>query len=205
MRTSWSPTWSSVRAIGNSVYVRLTVLIPLIGYLIIFNANVVHYLQLAKEFVGLQNQPESAVSTRLLLIYFGLTSLAGGSAIYSLFCPWQVRHYGTSAAYVGGEREHIGDFGMEEIEDLLRNSKYQDRYKRIRDRYERIGGPPLGPEQKAEVDKGILHLHFKHLDSSFPTARWLAFVTFVIGLACLAIPSATVFWTVCSILVSRVW
>ena len=44
------PKWSLLRTVGNLTAVRLTVLIPLVGYLIIFNENVVKYLDLAKEF-----------------------------------------------------------------------------------------------------------------------------------------------------------
>src|ERR1700681_4261929 len=80
------PRWSLLRRVGNSSAVRLTILIPLIGYLIIFNSYVVHYLELPKEFAGAQ-PPGSAVSPRLLLIYFGLSALAAGSVIYAYFCP----------------------------------------------------------------------------------------------------------------------
>jgi hypothetical protein len=90
------PRWTLLRRVGNSVPVRLTVLIPLVGYLIIFNSYVIHYLELAKELVG--NPPPSGASTRLLLIYFGLCALAAGSVIYAYMCPEQVQRYTASIA-----------------------------------------------------------------------------------------------------------
>jgi hypothetical protein len=204
-RAIWTPAWSNLRSIGNSYSVRLTVLIPLVGYLIIFNADLVRYLHLAKDFVGLETQSETSVSPRLLLIYFGLTLIALGSAIYSVACPWQVKNYGTSAAYVGGERPNLGDFAMEVIENTLRNSQYQQRYRYIRDRYEHVPGPPITPEEKTEIDKAVLHLYFEYLNLSYPPPRWLAFVAFVIGFICLLIPSIKVFFTVCLILAGLVF
>jgi hypothetical protein len=76
------PKWSLLRTVGNLTAVRLTILIPLVGYLIIFNANVVKYLDLAKEFVGISSHHfDSGVSAKLLLIYFGLCALAPGTDV----------------------------------------------------------------------------------------------------------------------------
>ena len=88
----------SLAHLGNLTAVRLTILIPLVGYLIIFNANVVKYLDLAKEFVGISSHHfDSGVSAKLLLIYFGLCALAAGSVVFSNLVPnrsealWDVR------------------------------------------------------------------------------------------------------------------
>lgn len=99
----------SLAHLGNLTAVRLTILIPLVGYLIIFNANVVKYLDLAKEFVGISSHHfDFGVSAKLLLIYFGLCALAAGSVVFSIWCPTEVKHYGTSAAYVGADGRNIG-------------------------------------------------------------------------------------------------
>ena len=191
-----------MRSIGNSSYVRLTVLIPIVGYLIIFNAHVVDYLDLAKEFVGAPPTEGSQVSPRLLLIYFGLTAIALGSATYTLACPWQVKHYGTATAYVGGEGPNIGDLAFEPIEEVLRNSRYKTRYQRIRNRYEQ-DMKPITAEQKAQVNNGVLHLYFEYLDHRYLVWRWVAFVSFVVGFFCLMIPSAQVFYRVLIILLAN--
>jgi hypothetical protein len=66
--------WTTLREIGNLSAVKLTILLPAIGYLIIFNENVIEYLKLSPE-LGLDSQ-SSTISIRLLTIYFGLTFVA---------------------------------------------------------------------------------------------------------------------------------
>ncbi len=209
------PKWSLLRTVGNLTAVRLTVLIPLVGYLIIFNENVVKYLDLAKEFAGISNQHfASGISPKLLLIYFGLCALAAGSAIFSIWCPAEVKHYGTSAAYVGGDGHNIGDFAFEPIETRLRNSaNYTKEYQRIRDRYEpKLLSIDYTIEQKREdmveakvqINNGILHLYFAYLDNSHPIPRLLTAIFFAIGFIALAVPSAQVFLKVTQLLISSV-
>jgi len=72
----------------------------------------------------------ASVSPRLLLIYFGLCAVALGSVIYDRFCPDEVKHFGTSAAYVGGDGRSIGDFVLESIEATLWSSVFVRRYNR---------------------------------------------------------------------------
>ena len=154
---------------------RLTILIPLVGYLIIFNANVVKYLDLAKEFVGISSHHfDSGVSAKLLLIYFGLGARRRLCGFLNLV-PTEVKHYGTSAADVGADGRNIGDFAFEPIETTLRKSvTYAEEYKRIRDRYEpRLQSTGYTVERqredvaeaKAQINNGILHLYFTYLDN----------------------------------------
>ena len=199
--------------------VRLTVLIPLIGYLIIFNSYVVHYLELAKEFSGRPAGDNASVSIRLLLIYFGLCAVAVGSVIYDRFCPDEVKHFGTSAGYVGGDGRSIGDFALEAIEATLRSSVLAARYITIRDKLETIRQsrqdrvsmdyPPDALRHdlatlKSEAANGILHLYFDHLDCSHPLMRMATGLSFLIGFVFLLIPSFQVFWRVCELLIRQI-
>jgi len=182
-RIGFPPRWSRLRGTGNSLPVRLTVLIPVVGYLVIFNSYIVKYLELAKEFGGAQAMDNASVSPRLLLIYFGLCAVALGSVIYDRFCPDEVKHFGTSAAYVGGDGRSIGDFVLESIEATLWSSVFVRRYTDMRDklesirrdRYERMSEdyPRDALRQdlaalKSEGTNAILHIYFDHLDSSHP-------------------------------------
>jgi hypothetical protein len=79
------PPWTRLRNRENSPLVRLTVLIPLVGYLIIFNAHVIDYIELALELGGSANT-DATVSSKLLSVYFGLCAIALASVIYSRYC-----------------------------------------------------------------------------------------------------------------------
>lgn len=88
--------WSRFWTVSSSRAARMTVLIPLIGYLIIFNAKIAEYLHVIRELGGSPN--DVSVSPRLLLIYFGLCAIAAAVAIYSWRCPNAVKYYGSANA-----------------------------------------------------------------------------------------------------------
>jgi hypothetical protein len=192
-------TWSRLRAIGKSPAARLTVLLPLVGYLIIFNKNVADFLQLAAQFAG-SGEAHLGISAKLMLVYVGTCAIALGQVIYSIFCPAEVKSYGHVTPYVLDATQVTKDFAYEKLEDSLRNSAYRPEYVRIRDRYERDGSP-ISEEQKAHVNNGILHLYFQFLDNKWRAARWCTAACYGLGFLCLAVPSAGVFYRVMAIIV----
>jgi hypothetical protein len=193
--------WSRFNGVSNSTAARMTVLIPLFAYLILFNDKVSQYLHLVRELGG---NPDGAatVPPKLMLIYFGLCAIALGVTIYGWFCPAGVKFYGSPNAYVAGIQESVKDFAFEELEDELRKSDYKRDYIRIRERYEKTNPPnlPLTDEQKAQVNNGILHLYYKYLNSKYPFARAVLAALYLIGFGCLLYPSLGVFWRVSKIL-----
>jgi hypothetical protein len=67
--------WSRLRGIGKSSAAKLTLLLPLIGYLIIFNKNVADFLHLASEFAGAADA-QFSVAPKLMLVYIGICAIA---------------------------------------------------------------------------------------------------------------------------------
>jgi hypothetical protein len=59
--------WSRLRNVGKSTAVRVTLLLPLVGYLIIFNKNVADFLQLASQFAG-ANDTHFGIAPKLMLV-----------------------------------------------------------------------------------------------------------------------------------------
>jgi hypothetical protein len=105
MMIRW-PLWSNLRAIGNYPATKMTVFIPLIGYMVIFNSKLLPAFQLSEHIVGNQNT-QTYVSWRLLAIYFGLCFLAFGSIIYQLRCPAEVKRFATSIDYAAAARSTL--------------------------------------------------------------------------------------------------
>ena len=106
------PRWSRLRDAGNSSLVQLTILIPLIGYMIIFNEQIAKYLELVREVSG--SQPRAlglSVSPRLLLIYFGLCLISFGAIVYRRYCPSEIKRYASSTAFVGGDGPNVSSAG----------------------------------------------------------------------------------------------
>lgn len=108
-------TWDALRALGNQRLVQLTVLIPIVGYLVLFNEHLVQYWTLSRELFDAQSvfdlfggnesgqAPVAVVSYRLYCLYFGLCLIALASALFSLFCPRYVKVYASAAEFVAME------------------------------------------------------------------------------------------------------
>jgi hypothetical protein len=180
-------------------------LIPLVGYLIIFNDYVVGCMALAKEFGDGGVSPGMTVPIRLLAIYFGLCALALGSLLYSFGCPDEVKRFPSSAAYVVGEGSTIGQYAIEDIEEALR-SAHPTLYKRIRARFDysvetlRLANSDEMTDRQKQAQTAFLHQYFGVLDARYPWARLATLISFVAGFVLLLVPSVQVFLKVASIL-----
>jgi hypothetical protein len=104
--------WDQLRSIGNSRLVKLTILVPLLGYMILFNEQLVRFLELAspyfRDFLFRSGDQPADTSTwslayRLYCFYFGFTALAVGALIYEFRCPRLVKLYGSAAEYFSVE------------------------------------------------------------------------------------------------------
>ena len=98
--------WDHLRVIGNSRLVKLTILVPLLGYMVLFNEQLVHYLELASPYFrdvflhGRAADGETwSLAYRLYCFYFGFTALAIGALVYEARCPRLVKAYGSAAEY----------------------------------------------------------------------------------------------------------
>jgi hypothetical protein len=90
--------WTDLRAISNSYAARATILIPLIGYLVLFNDNVIHYLEIARELDPAANP--GRISARLLWVYFGLCTVSVGALLYAIWCPYEVKTHGDAMSFI---------------------------------------------------------------------------------------------------------
>jgi hypothetical protein len=173
-------TWSRLRGVGKSSAAKITVFLPLIGYLIIFNRDVADFLHLASEFAGGADR-QFGVAPKLMLVYLGGCSVALGQVIYGVFCPAEVKAYGHETPYVLDAVKVTKDFEYEKLETAIRASAYRSEYARMRDRYECTPGPPMTEEQKAHINNGVLHLYFKLLNNRWWGARWATGVFYLLG------------------------
>jgi hypothetical protein len=135
--------------------------------------------------------------------------------VFSFFCPSEVKHFGTSAAYVAGDGQSIGDIAFEPIESALRNAEpYTTAYRRIRERYTPLGlSMDYGIEQrrkddeeaKYQINNGLLHLYFDYLDNQHPYWRLVTGISFLVGFIALGIPSLQIFLRVMRLIVRAIW
>ena len=198
-----TPPWVRLRFVSNSTAAKSTILVPLIGYLIIFNANVVSYLNLAREF-GIQQNV--GVSHRLILIYLGLCAISVGVLLYGWFCPNEVKHYGSAAAFVQGDGPSLRGFVMNDIQLLIAKIEpYKTKLEELsrdlslkRDR----DGLDEGDTERYRIEN--LHLYFDYLNLSHPAIRTAVIWAYVVGFGLLAIPSLEVFGKVIWLLIKLI-
>jgi len=197
--------WTSLRTIGNNPTLRMTIFIPLIGYLVIFNEYLVHYLDLAHQIFGTpeaQSSPEMGSHLwRLLLIYFGLCCLAVASAIYQLCCPPEIKAYSTANDYIAATGSNLGHIAFGRLESRLSSrpssSTEFGQLQQMTLTRDHSTGDRAHRDQIWEQHRlDVLELNYRSLNVSRRPARIAAFTFYGLGLGFLLIPSLNVFWKV---------
>ncbi|WP_319496115.1 hypothetical protein [uncultured Cohaesibacter sp.] len=101
--------WSTLSRFGRTTPMRLTVIIPLLGVILLFNKTIAESLVLSPFFIrdlGLEAGSEFSFST-LYFTYFGLCSLGIGSIVFSYACPKDIQSQPNQLEFVASTP--IGD------------------------------------------------------------------------------------------------
>lgn len=206
------PLWTAVRGVGNSSAVRLTIFIPVIGYAIIFNENIVQYLNLSKDIFAGKNifgrddvfSTQSAISWRLLSLYFGLCLVAMASLVYAVRCPGLIKNYASATEFVGAVREHTARFVMDQIHEELARSPFGAQYNAVmldhKSYVQNADHPDNLTEIHQDTSKEVLSLYFLANNVSFPGSRAAVIAFYIVGFSAVALPSLDVFTRVCRLL-----
>jgi len=187
--------WSKVRSVGNSVPARASLIVPFIGYLLLFNEHARGILKLSYPFLENRGQTNIDLAihevSSLYWTYFGLLSFGIASILYQIFCAAEVKDYANQNQYIDAKSKSIIDEEVLIICKLLvdRRGKITDisRIEAIRDVVESSGS------RSEKSTKYVLYSHYKELDFSYRIAIFFCFYLYNIGLVFLAIP--TVFLT----------
>lgn len=96
--------WSSISSIGNSTPARLTILAPLIGYLVIYNQFIAEFFFLSNATPDLPQERPSLLDLfrelKLTFLYFGLLFFGVGAMLFAAYAPRTIRKYKSSEEYV---------------------------------------------------------------------------------------------------------
>jgi hypothetical protein len=177
METS-PPLWDQLRAFGNSKAVQLSVLFPLVGYLILINDEVAKFLTATAldRTVANPSLLNSVWNGKLYFIYFGLMALGIGSAFYQYACPHIVKKHGDDSDLI---RMDGDTYSHEELKQLgAKVNIHYDRQAYGKDLSESVGGD-------------ILRAFYKMEAKSSPKYRFVVTGCFLIGTTFLAVPSTT--------------
>jgi hypothetical protein len=197
----WQMHWTALRPIGNSSIVKLTILVPAIGYLIIFNDKLVGYVDLIREISGLNDGSGLSVPPRLFQIYFGLCFVAVASAIYSLACPSIIKRYPSAIDLGAATTGTVGDYAYTIVEREVFASKYADEYRGNKNHFQQMASQDFSFDKvQFEVNNALINIYFKLKNLEKPVWRWLCAGCFAVGFSVLFISSAKVFFRVVGVL-----
>lgn len=96
--------WSTLRGLGNLPIAKATMAVPVIGYFLLFNEEIVNFLSLHTDFC---EPARCGPSLRLVLLYIGCCWIALGAALYSMSCPKLIKKYDSAAAFFEAESTYF--------------------------------------------------------------------------------------------------
>lgn len=197
--------WSGLRALGSSGLVRASVLMPAFGYMLLLNDNVHQYLTIKYDGILLHYLP---TVWRIWFLFYGSFLLAFATILYSLFCPRQIKRYGTPYEQAGAETEHLHQLGSwkgiyEELQSLYtRMCEWEVSLFTMK----RLNmTQPVDEAGYRRATANVLIHSWLVRDIQRPRLRIGIYFLFVIGSSLIALPAAITFLQVCLLLVKRIF
>lgn len=192
--------WTSLRSFGKSTFSKLTMFVPVFGYFILFNDNIVGYLKLTFEVCPADG---CQVNWRIFLVYFGLCFVSVGAAIFSLRCPDIVKRYSTSREFFETSKlfythHHNLLWLLDDIEKML-GEPYDDG---LNLKYLADSNASIGADQ-AHVLSGAIAAYYNFKNKSQPRYRWACLIFYGIGVTLLSIPTLLTFAEVVAVALQR--
>lgn len=196
--------WSELRELGQSNFVKASVLMPVFGYLLLLNEHVQRYLIIQYDAGWPFNYLPAL--WRIWLLFYGSFSLAIGSILFAWRCPVEIKRYASPFMLVDAERNHIAAHGQTEKEIAKKlQALYEgmshweqslfDRFQltRLRPDLPNLGASDI-PELRTSDHWGLGLIHIWRVnDIKHPILRIAIFFLFWMGLIFLAIPAAFTF------------
>lgn len=104
--------WLTLSSIGRSRAVSLTIIIPFVGYIILFNEYIIKYFLFARAVIvdvspniDIDIAQNKISLENLYFLYFGLLFLGLASSLFSFFCPEEIKQNKTSNEFIKSEEE----------------------------------------------------------------------------------------------------
>jgi hypothetical protein len=179
------PTWSTVRGIGNSLPAKASVILPFVGYLILFNKHVVEAIAL--HCIELPCR-EQVLFPKLYYLYFGLTFFGVASFLYQLRCDSRIKRFANVEDYILSVKEITSDNELYKYqlatEELVGESAATSDF---------LIGQLADPQQAPQLKLNILTSHYRALDGSKPISRFFVLLAYGFGFLFMAIPAMATF------------
>ncbi|KQP85694.1 hypothetical protein [Methylorubrum extorquens] len=168
-------------------------LMPLLGYFIIFNSYFVHYMQ---EHHNLCPTSKCDVTWKFYFLYFGATSIGLASVVYAMFCPEILKKYAGPSEFFDAEKQYY--CYPSHLSDLVSYVEKQSGTL-IADVFNLKGliakNAVIGLNE-AHVISGMMGSKFELANESVSFARFIVFMLYTIGGVMIGIPALITFWRI---------
>ncbi|PIW00548.1 MAG: hypothetical protein CO094_00915 [Anaerolineae bacterium CG_4_9_14_3_um_filter_57_17] len=189
------PTWSTLKALSSSGLARLTIIVPVVGWLLIYNDTLARLLSsLLRENVQIE------YSWKLYIFYIGLTFISISAVIFIVRCPRTIAHHLNRLQYIEKERaiftrateaRESKELGLVPLQWQSPNGNYA----------REDGSYPLVRiyEANEEIILDRMQEIFRKQDSKYPISRFFSILAFMIGAILTLLPTlSTLTWSACS-------
>lgn len=199
-----APQWSVIWRVAHLKIVQITIVMPIIGYAIIFNQWLIEHSSL---IVG-------AMDEKLYFLYYGFCCLAIASILFNTVCPEVIRDNGQVKEYVASEYSIANGARMQfllmEMYQLSLRTKFRfgEKYGKAVSNLFNLDLPRSLEDAEGDLQFAVIPLqatitetvyseffiaNFDLQDDSKPIWRVIVFITLLIGLVLLAIPTLRTF------------
>ncbi|EIV8665315.1 hypothetical protein MA788_003971 [Vibrio parahaemolyticus] len=192
-----TPNWPSIKMLGQSNAVKLTMIIPFVGYLILFNGHVVSLINSVFEMASISEEEVNYISN-LYFIYFGLTALGIATLMFQLLCPPLIKEYTSVRAYVESNIDFMTEHRLKSLCNHIDNTNNEKHF--VIENARKSLDKELASTKESLRDASIDVLqHFWNLSSWSKVGTRLCIVLlYVGGFILLTIPSIKMFTKVLS-------
>lgn len=186
------PRWSGLKKLTDSKLAKLSIIVPVIGWLLIYNDN---FVQIWTQVWGMSAEPD--LSWKLYVFYIGLVFISISAVIFIALCPDTIKRHDQEIDYIDFQRKTYTRFLDQRVSSHLGIAPIN--WSDPEEQYSENGSYPLiriyevNEEKIVDQLTKIFHLE----DQLYMYARLTCLVSFAVGAIMTTIPTlTTVAWAI---------
>lgn len=191
------PNWPRIKLLGQSPAVKLTMVIPFVGYILILNEYIVSFLASAFEITGVSEQGVINLSN-LYFIYFGLTSLGIATLIFQILCPPLIKEYLSIRVYVEKNIDFMTELRLGSLCNHINPSETEQHAVVVKAKKALAAEPNKKEETFRDSSIDVLEHFWNSSAWSKSNSRLCVVLLYFVGFILLTIPSIKMFAKVIS-------
>lgn len=187
--------WSSLKGVMSSKFARLTVIVPIIGWVLVYNDNLILFLEEL-----LERDLPNEFGWKVYIFYVGLFCISISSILYAIFCPSEVNNHRSLVDFVKHTRLVYTERYGNALSRGIGRAPFQWGEPPEDFRNKKTGKFPLVRMHSENEDEIIdtLCRDYERMNASWPILRVCALLIFCFGAILSSIPTlSTVHWASC--------